>query len=219
MPLRLPPLRFSLLGLMALVAYVAMGCAALRYATPLLASSVFTLAVGLMMIAVLGIVLRRDQIRAGWIGFLVFGGGYLLITCGPWPQGNAHLLTNYGLAWLESKLHGETPQEVPLAWTVSGNTAYAGSPYIDLGIDRGVTPNLAFTSSMLVADRLTLWDAASGRSLNPATQSPFTRIGHALFSPLIGLIGVLLASWLYAGRKPGAESGTSAVKQISSCPV
>jgi hypothetical protein len=208
-PLRLPPLRFSLLGLMALVAYVGLGCAALRYATPLWASALFTLAVGLVMIGLLGAVFRREQARAGWIGFLVFGGGYLLLTCGPWSQGD-YLLTNYGLAWLELKLHGEAQVQPQSAWTVSGNpslmTGYGGggSTYIDLGVDS----NLVFASRMLGGNRLAFWDVGSGQAAYPASQSTFVRVGHSLLSPLIGLIGVVIASWLYAGTKRGQNKAS-----------
>ena len=99
MQLRLPRFRFSLLGLMARVAYAALACAALRYSTETWASSIFTLAILSQMIAVLCVVLLRGQSRAAWIGFLVFGGGYLFLSSGPWPQ--ADLITNRGLDLVE----------------------------------------------------------------------------------------------------------------------
>src|SRR5262245_18485591 len=109
MALRLPPVRFSLISLMVMVAYVALACAALRYATDLWSSGMFTLAVVLQMVALLCTVFRREQTRAAWIGFLVFGGGYLLLTCGPWSHEGSDLVTSQGLVWLGEKMHGEAP--------------------------------------------------------------------------------------------------------------
>jgi hypothetical protein len=180
-------MRFSLLGLMALVAYTALACAALRYATELWASSLFTLAVLLFLFAVLAIALRSGPTRAGWIGFVLFGGGYLLLANGPWPQ--ADLVTNPALGWLQQKIHGETPAPAVGMATVS-------TPWIN-------TVNTFTTSQVL------LWDATAGRSLTtsaPPSAPTFVRIGHTLLSPLLGLLGVLAASWLYTAGKPLHES-------------
>jgi hypothetical protein len=193
-----PRIRFSLLGLMALVAYTAMACAALRYATELWASSLFTLAIFVYLFAVLAIVWREGATRAGWIGFLVFGGGYLLLANGPWPQ--ADLVTNRGLGWIEQQIHGETP-------TPALNVATVSSPWIN--------STATFTTSQVL-----LWDTTTGRSLTSSTPSPaptFVRIGHTLLSPLIGLLGVLAASWLCtsAERPRERNSSDSSSKPIS----
>jgi hypothetical protein len=167
---------------MALVAYAALACAALRYSTELWASSLFTLAIVLQMFAVLRVALHHGQPRAAWIGVLVFGGGYLLLSSGPWPQ--MDLITNRGLIWLSQKLH-QDPIEQQQATAVS----FA-------------------TGTTLSASQVLLWDASMGRSLvPPPLQPPFLRIGHCLLSPLFGLIGAIVASWLYATSRRSAECG------------
>src|SRR5688572_26253710 len=99
--MRLLRFRFSLLGLMAVVAYVAIACAAIRYSTELWASGVFTLAVVLQMVAVICIACRRESARAAWVGFMIFGGGYLILTSGPWSQSMPPLITTHGISWLD----------------------------------------------------------------------------------------------------------------------
>lgn len=187
--MRLPRFRFSLLGLMALVAYAALACAALRYSTDWWASGIFTLVVLSQMLAVLCVVLRHDQARAAWIGFLVFGGGYLLLSSGLWPLPD--LITHRGLTWLQQKVQPDASVDAALAITSSNPPAlYA----------YGTKSVTTLTASSLLLTR-----AVIGNHPDPSVQPPFMRIGHALLSPLFGLIGVLIASWLFAGRKPTAE--------------
>ncbi len=194
MRLRLPQFRFSLLGLMALVAYAAVGCAALRYSTDLWASSIFTLAVLAQMIAVLCIALRREQTRAAWIGFLVFGGGYLLLVTGLAPQ--TDLITARGLAWLEQKLHPAVTSEFSLTTSSPPSIAYS------------INSNSPVAT--LTTSRMLLLNAVNGQQIASPSQTPFLRIGHGLLSPLMGLIGAWIAAWLYTtGRKPTNLRGSA----------
>ena len=169
---------------MLLVGYAAIGCAALRYSTDLWASGLFTFAVLLQMIAMLAVALRNGASRAVWIGFLVFGGGYLLLACGPWQQ--ADLITSKGLTWLQQRAQGELVDAVALTTTAPGSVGYVGGTFVN--------------TTTLNTSQLLLWDARMGSS-STFMQSPFLRIGHSLLSPLIGLLGAMSAAWFYAGRK------------------
>src|SRR5689334_9877107 len=80
--MRLP--RYSLAGLMVAVLVAAVGLAALRFATPMWASSVHTVFLGLLLAALLGACLATGRARAGWLGFAVFGWGYLLFGFTSW---------------------------------------------------------------------------------------------------------------------------------------
>jgi hypothetical protein len=175
--MRLLRFRFSLLGLMAVVAYVAVACAAVRYSTELWASGLFTLAVVLQMVAVVCVACRSES---AWAGFLVFGGGYLLLALGPWSQSMPPLITSHGITWLDQKLHGEAPQTAAFA--------VSGSPWVK-----------SYTT--VNASQILLWDATTGRSLNANVQPVFQRIGHSLLSPLFGLLGALATLWLYGRTK------------------
>lgn len=75
--------RFSILGLMGLVGTVAVAIAALRYASDAWAGALLLVLGVLLGAAVLGVVYGRGRGRAGWLGFLVFGGGYGLVTVCP----------------------------------------------------------------------------------------------------------------------------------------
>lgn len=75
--------RFSILGLMGLVVVVAVAIASLRYAGGMWAGVLLLGLLGLLGMAVLGVVYGEGRSRAGWLGFLVFGGGYATITCCP----------------------------------------------------------------------------------------------------------------------------------------
>jgi hypothetical protein len=97
--------RFSLLALMGLVLLAALGCAALRYASPVWASCLFT--VGLISVLFSGTAAfcAEPMSRPFWIGATLCGGGYLLwafwldATVGP-PLANTMLA-----AYLEPRLH------------------------------------------------------------------------------------------------------------------
>ena len=66
--------RFSIAGLMALVAVAARGVAGLREGTEVWASAVFSATVLLLVGAVLNAALARGPRRASWGGFALFGG-------------------------------------------------------------------------------------------------------------------------------------------------
>ena len=183
--MRLPQFRFSLLGLMALVAFVGIGCAALRARNEWWASSIFTLALLLQMTALTGVLLLRDRARAAWVGVLVFGGGYLLVTSGVWP--NANLITSRGLAWLERVIHGDLLTTDVVMTTAPLTTTYSNT-------------------DVLMASRFLWLDSATGRSAGASAQSPFLHIGQALVSMLMSLLGATVAAWIYkAGRARECE--------------
>jgi hypothetical protein len=79
-------LRISIGGLMALVILAGVGFAALRSASELGASLLFTLALGLLATAILGAMFRRGRQQAFWAGFALFGLGSMLLGFGPWAD-------------------------------------------------------------------------------------------------------------------------------------
>lgn len=76
--------RVSVAALMGLIVLCAVGFTALRNPNEFWAGTLLALNLGLVGLSALGIVYRRGARRAAWVGYLLFGGGYLAIAFGPW---------------------------------------------------------------------------------------------------------------------------------------
>ena len=74
-----------LAALMFAVLFVAVGLAALRDPSELWASSLFSLTLVLLLVAMLGTVAHRGATRVAFLGFTLFAGTYLLLAFSPWP--------------------------------------------------------------------------------------------------------------------------------------
>src|SRR5262249_36511369 len=91
--------RFTLAQLMAVVMLIGFGFAAMRSASVLWASAVFTLTVAILSVAVLGAMARRGRARMTWVGFAFFGWFYLGTTFGPWATVNGVTAPTYASRW------------------------------------------------------------------------------------------------------------------------
>lgn len=105
--------RFTLRALLGLVSFVAVGCASLLRATPVVASIACGSTLLLLFATIPLCVYRTGERRAFWLGFALFGLGYYVIACGPWqPPGTdlqvtrlrARLPTTKLLDWIYGKL-------------------------------------------------------------------------------------------------------------------
>jgi hypothetical protein len=86
--------RFSLAGLMGIVAVIALGCVGLVSASTFWTSAAATITLGLLLGAVLGAVLLRGADQAFLLGFALFGIVYLLLVDWDWFGGQlGHDLT------------------------------------------------------------------------------------------------------------------------------
>jgi hypothetical protein len=72
--------RFPIAGLMGAVLVIALALAALRNAYETWAGATFMVSCGVLTLAVVGIVCRGDAERAWWLGFALFGWGYLALA-------------------------------------------------------------------------------------------------------------------------------------------
>lgn len=100
-------IRFTIGGLMAVVLVLAIGFAALRNANETW-SGVMTLATyGALGVAILGIVFRKGAQRAWWLGFFVFGWGFLCVAphLSSWSTRRPPTLAL--LEWLRTKSGGQ----------------------------------------------------------------------------------------------------------------
>ena len=86
--------RFSLAGLMGIVAVIALGCVGLVSASTFWTSAAATITLGLLLGAVLGAVLLRGGEQSFLLGFALFGIVYLLLVDWDWFGGQlGHDLT------------------------------------------------------------------------------------------------------------------------------
>ena len=72
--------RFPIAGLMWAVVVAALGLAALRNASDIWAGATFLVTCGVLCLALVGIVCRTNESRAWWVGFALFGWGYLALA-------------------------------------------------------------------------------------------------------------------------------------------
>ena len=73
-------IRFPIKGLMGAVLVVALGLAALRNPSETWSGVIFLLTCGVLCLAIVGVVCRQQEERAWWLGFALFGWGYLLLS-------------------------------------------------------------------------------------------------------------------------------------------
>src|SRR5579883_3392587 len=113
--------RVSIAGLMAFVAIAGLGMVGLKEGTEFWASTAFTVTILILAGSVLSVAYSRGARRATWIGFAVFGWGYLIWNLGPWSDsGLPKPLTNPLLSALHEQIH-PVPQYIP-------NPNYPGQP-------------------------------------------------------------------------------------------
>ncbi len=75
--------QFSLRALLGSAVFVAVACPSLLYASETIASLVFTATAVLLLAAVVAALFRRGPARAFWVGFAIFGWGYLWLAYRP----------------------------------------------------------------------------------------------------------------------------------------
>ena len=168
-------LRFTLAQLMATVIFIGLGFAALRSASRLGASAVFTLTVAVLSAAILGAMARRGRARMTWAGFALFGWIYLGTTFGPWADGNGvtappyvtRWVLDYTAAWLrDPDLRGHR---------CGGRGAVLTVP--DVGHRRGD-------------------ERREAAPVPPRDFRAFHRIGHCLAAIMFGLLGAVLGRFI-----------------------
>ena len=120
---------------MLAVLVVGLGLAALRDASAIWAGATFLLTCAVLTLAIVGVVCRDQSQRAWWLGFALFGWGYLVLAF--WSS--FELPTTALLGWLESRLKVAPPggggmQSVMLAGGFGGNAGPPPNPpFIQIG--------------------------------------------------------------------------------------
>lgn len=213
--------RFSVRSLLVVVTIGCVGIAAMLNADALWESVSWGSALFLLSCAILLIIYRRDQQRAFWVGFVVFGGMYLAV-----------LLYSFSAAW-----KGEAYASNPLHYNSLATTKLMGFGYVrlipdarrqeyvsapaDAGeeqiglnslpgsaiIRTGPYPGDLSSISFGPGDARVYFAASSTVTPNPSYVQPgkFISIGHTLWLLLIAAAGGKVCQVIYRTR-PQAPS-------------
>jgi len=162
---------------MLLVAAVALAMSAARSPTSVLAAAEFSGSLLLMLGGILGVIYGRGARRAFWVGFELFGWGYLVLAFGPWfaMEVQPHLASTRLMAELYPILHSSPPSAKTFAYVKDMDLySYAYRDY----------------------DTLVMWER---------NRMNFIRSGHAAFAQLLALAGGFLARRLYVTQNATAR--------------
>jgi hypothetical protein len=179
-------LRVSIRLLMAVVGLVAVVIAALRSASPLWASALFTLTLGILATAVLGALFADRRRRPFWTGLAVFGWGYMALAFGPWlaTEVRPHLTTSTILDLLSTAV--QSP--VAPTYTVTKTVTPPSTPIRALTFPGG-SDGYSVTYTTI---------RPPGRLVRPS----FQRVGHSLFGLLAALLGGVIARAFARADRP-----------------
>jgi hypothetical protein len=196
--------RFSILNLMGLVLTVAIAIAALRNADDYWAGALLLATSLIIGIAVLGGILGMGRSRAGNLGFAVFAGGYFAMAFLGLSEANMTKLPTY---WLLSYVNQRVLPVQPFRIMIAGTSGQAAS---GVAFTSFASPTANTFSVVNVASSTQVPPTASGlwKSLIPGAVNieAFNVIGHCIFSLLSGLLGMIIARWIWA-RRVLAENG------------
>ncbi|MEX0713386.1 MAG: hypothetical protein WD278_13605 [Pirellulales bacterium] len=183
--------RFSLVSLLLAVPLVALGCAALVYATPVWARIVVTATLAALLAAGVGAFYLPDKSRVFAGGFAICGWGYLLLSQQPWLENmKGDLLTTAALNRLEPMLPKQAVADSPDARYFLGSRVVAPARQTDM------LPGVSYA-------RYVELSRGRGRNISAmglVSQSSFHEIGHSLWAILLGCIGGGLAT-VFDGRR------------------
>jgi hypothetical protein len=208
--------RLSVAGLLGLILFCAFAIAALRLANEFWASATYSLTMLLLLFSILGLVIQQGKARASWLGFAVCGWGYLLSSAGaPWLSPSP-----MGLIFGP---RGSTIESTPLLTTKLLEAVYEiAKPEAPRSIGEHVQvqwgPTQSFWGATIVAmqdDQVQIhWDNYPvGQNewvlkprVQPGNAQRFVEVGHYILAPVFGVLGVMIARWLWAVRFDGSEA-------------
>jgi len=165
-------IRFSIAGLMGIVLAAAIGLAALRNASETWAGVMLLLTSGVLALAVVGVVCRAEAERAWWLGFALFGWGYLALAF--WSLNN-----------------DRAPKLPTLVWLDTLSTKLGLPPQALGGMD-------GMGGGMRSIPLFTVIGQFGGGASGAAPNGSFAQIGHCLWALLFAVLGGILARFLFA---------------------
>jgi hypothetical protein len=174
--------RLSIAGLMGVILIVALGLVGLKEGTEFWAGATFLLTALLLLGSILNAIHGRGAIRAGWVGFALFGWAYAIFVFGNWSGGQNQTLappppTKWLLDRLDDRIHAK-PEYIP-------NPALAGSPQPTFYGGMQMTP------PFIIKPGTTPWQ---GNSVY------YQQVGHCLAAILFGTVGAAWSRLAYRAR-------------------
>jgi hypothetical protein len=168
--------RFSITAMLAMTGYAAFTFVALPSGTIFWASFAFTGALGLLTLALMGVLYSEAATRAFWVGFVLVGFGYYSIVFAPMldRQIGSRLATTKLLAYLQSNIQRTPPSTKPWFGRTSAEVTLS-LDYVDL---------VRRMSSGPVLYAAPQWD-------------PFQQTGHSLLTIPLAIIGGVICRHLY----------------------
>jgi hypothetical protein len=195
-------LQFTIGRLALVVIIAAVTFAALKQPEEASAAAMSTLVLATMGLAILGVVYRRERRRAFWVGYLIFGGGYLVASTAPGLKEamRPRLVTSALIDASFPKIHPkgqEGQQQIAVTGNLTGPSGPAsvvqfqassgGANLPTPGVSTGTLPNASYKISLFGV-------ALSGPS------EEYREIGHGSCALLGGLLGGLLGQLALATR-------------------
>jgi len=208
--------RFHIGTIVILILLLAVGFAALRESNATWDSSIFSLTLGVLLIAIVLAVHRPVSRRAFWLGFALFGSTYLGLSLVPSIE--SRLITTKALAFLDSKV----PRSIP-GWFAYFDYDNDGDmdlnvvnnsqpPAIDLNQANGKFVDVKAVTVLDPAGKQTWFpNIFAGPSLTRSngTTENFVRIGHSLLTLIATILGGLLSHHLRVGNWERSSDGPS----------
>jgi hypothetical protein len=229
-------LRFNIASLLLVVSVVAVGVAALRESSDFWDSVLFTLTLGVLLIAMHLAIHRTDKRRAFWLGFGLFGSAYLGLSL--IPSIESRLITTKGLSLIDSKVRRSNLAREGLTFFEYDdgrldqfvvNNSQPNSLYLNkgngkfqdvtaiAGLNQAPNPGVNYGSGFreaTAAEKLYLSDLA-GRGLGGSrgTTENFIRIGQTLLTLIVAFSGGWLSRHWYDREHRRASGARAAPAQ------
>jgi hypothetical protein len=178
-----PSIRFSIAALMGLVLVAAIGLAALRNGSETWAGVMLILTCGVLALAVVGVFCGAPSDRSWWLGFAIFGWGYLALAF--WSlnhSGSPRLPTLVWLATLDKKL-GLTPHGAEFGSGMGGMMG-GGMRSVDTYALQPVFGAVEF-------------GGFAGNASGLGGGMSYAQIGHCLWALLVATVGGIMARLLF----------------------
>jgi hypothetical protein len=216
-------LRFSIRHLLVWTAAIAVGCVALRSASPGWVAAMLGLTLLVLATATLLAVFREGADRAHWMGFAAFGWLYLLLLVfgfasldpNSWdsPFRPYNLATAKFSAWFYDRLYAEQLAQVQYADSgMGGYSGFGGSSMGTGGPGGGVMMGPGAMGGGMGPGSggmpgMPGMPGSGGPPFTGPSQGDFINVAHSLWTLLLAACGGWLARWLYA-TGPGAKKQT-----------
>ena len=109
-------IRFNIASLRVTILIVGFGFAALRESSDVWNRGLFAMTLAALLISILLAIHRAEKRRAFWLGFALFGWGYLGLSVVPSIE--SRLITTNALAYLDSKVPGRFNVTNAFEWSL-----------------------------------------------------------------------------------------------------